>query len=400
MVSVGTFFAAVAAFAVQNVSAHGYMYIPLAEFVDSETSAWVVQIDPQWSGDWDSCSSSDSDCLTTLYTSLKSSNGYSDIRTLLDSDTDLYGANCGYTDPDATAKDPPTTGDATFSRGMVHVGPCEIWLDDTMVLSNDDCMTAYGDGTQDTASVFTPVDYSSCSTSGCMLRFYWLAFQGVDSSIVWQVYKDCVPLSGPADGTSTSSTSTATSSTTSSTTGNEAATSTSDDTTTTAPSTSSDTTTASSSTTETSTTESSATTGESTTTAPSTSGTSTSESSATTGDSTATTSSATTGGSWTSESSTNTGGNSWTSTGSTTMTSSGDSTATTSSATTGGSWTSKSSTNTGGNSWTSTGSTTTTSSGDSWTSGGSGISGSQGNENQGGSGWSGGFGGMRGGMRK
>ncbi|KAF4037877.1 hypothetical protein GN244_ATG10004 [Phytophthora infestans] len=35
-----------------------------------------------------------------------------------------------------------------------------------MVLSNDDCMTAYGDGAQDTKSVFTPVDYSLCSTSG------------------------------------------------------------------------------------------------------------------------------------------------------------------------------------------------------------------------------------------
>ncbi|KAF1774258.1 hypothetical protein GQ600_495 [Phytophthora cactorum] len=128
--------------------------------------------------------------LDDVYASLKKSNGYSDIRTLLDSDTDLYGANCGFTDPDAAAKDPPTTGDA----------PSLIWLDDTMVLSNDDCQTAYGDGTQEKASVFTPVDYSSCSTSGCMLRFYWLAFQGVDSKTVWQVYKDCVPLTGPAEG--------------------------------------------------------------------------------------------------------------------------------------------------------------------------------------------------------
>ncbi|OWY93066.1 hypothetical protein PHMEG_00037671, partial [Phytophthora megakarya] len=188
---------------------------PLAEFTDSVTSAWIVQIEPQWTGDWDSCSSSDDDCLTTLYSSLKESNGYSDIRTLLDSDTDLYGANCGFTDPDATPKDPPTTGDATFSRGMVHAGPCEIWLDDTKVLSNDDCQTAYGDGSQEKASVFTPVDYSSCSTSGCMLRFYWLAFQGVDSKMVWQVYKDCVPLTGPVEGsTSTSTNSTASTSTT------------------------------------------------------------------------------------------------------------------------------------------------------------------------------------------
>ncbi|GMF13265.1 unnamed protein product [Phytophthora lilii] len=189
MVSTSTVLSVVAGIAasLSQVNAHGYMYIPLSEFTDSVTSAWIVQIEPQWAGNWDSCSSSDDDCLTTLYTSLKSSNGYSDIRTLLDSDTSLYGANCGFTNPDATPKDPPTTGDATFSRGMVHAGPCEIWLDDTMVLSNDDCQTAYGDGSQEKASVFTPVDYSSCSSSGCMLRFYWLAFQGVDSKIVWQV---------------------------------------------------------------------------------------------------------------------------------------------------------------------------------------------------------------------
>ncbi|KAG6612416.1 Actin-depolymerizing factor 8 [Phytophthora cinnamomi] len=349
MVSSSITFSAVAALAiaVQNVKAHGYMYIPLAEFDGTATSSWIVQISPQWSGDWDSCSSDDSDCLTSVYTELKSSNGYSDIRTLLDSDTSLYGANCGYTDPDATAKDPPTTGDATFSRGMVHVGPCEIWLDDTMVLSNDDCMTAYGDGTVDTKSVFTPVDYSSCSTSGCMLRFYWLAFQGVDSEIVWQVYKDCVPLTGPAGGSSTSSTTTTSSTTSdtaaSSTTENEA------DRATTTSTTSGDstgTTTASSVTTSESTTESSTTTGETTTETP-----------ATTGDST----SAPSTGSAT------TGGDSWTSTGSTAAT------------------------RNSGNSWTSAGSSTTTT-----TSG----SNTQGNGNQGGNGWSGGFGGMGGGLRK
>ncbi|KAG3126345.1 hypothetical protein PC128_g27237 [Phytophthora cactorum] len=144
-----------------------------------------------------------------------------------------------------------------------------------MVLSNDDCLTAYGDGTVNAKSVFTHVDYSSCSTSACMLRFYWLAFQGVDSEIVWQVYKDCVPLTGPTSGDSSSTTTTATSR--SSTTSNEAATS--------ASSTTSDSTTASS------TTKSSATTGEATITAsPATTGTST------------------------------TGGNSWTSTGSTATT--------------------------------------------------------------------------------
>ncbi|EGZ23563.1 hypothetical protein PHYSODRAFT_324755 [Phytophthora sojae] len=184
--------AAALAVAVQHVDAHGYMYIPLAEFDGTATSSWIVQISPQWSGDWDSCSSDDSDCLTSVYTALKSSNGYSDIRTLLDSDTSLYGADCGYTDRTSLRRTPQ----------RLETPP-------------------YGDGTQETASVFTPVDYSSCSTSGCMLRFYWLAFQGVDSEIVWQVYKDCVPLTGPASGSSTSTTTTS-STTSETTTENEA----------------------------------------------------------------------------------------------------------------------------------------------------------------------------------
>ncbi|GMF13266.1 unnamed protein product [Phytophthora lilii] len=50
------------------------------------------------------------------------------------------------------------------------------------------------------------MDYSSCPSNGCMLRFYLLAFQGVDSEIMQQVHKHCVPLTGPGseDGSTTS----------------------------------------------------------------------------------------------------------------------------------------------------------------------------------------------------
>ncbi|RLN97575.1 hypothetical protein BBJ28_00019751 [Nothophytophthora sp. Chile5] len=221
MVSSSAILSIASAFAmcVQHVQAHGYMYIPLAEFDGSATANWIVQIAPQWTGDWDGADGDSG--LVALYKELKASNNVDNIRTLLDSDTSLYGADCGFTDPDVTAKDPPTDGTATFSRGMVHAGPCEIWLDDTLALSNDDCQSAYGDGTQATASIFQPMDYSSCSSSGCMLRFYWLALQVLDGETVWQVYKDCVPLSGPASGTTSTATTT---STTSSTTTDESST--------------------------------------------------------------------------------------------------------------------------------------------------------------------------------
>ncbi|RLN47764.1 hypothetical protein BBJ29_002040 [Phytophthora kernoviae] len=188
---------AVVAMSVPYVQAHGYMDKPLAEMVEGteSPSAWVVQIDPQWKGAWQDAKGDEG--LVSLYKELKAANNVKDIRTMLDSDTKLYGQDCGFTDPKATPKDPPTDGAATFSRGIVHAGPCEIWLDDKMVLQNDDCQSAYGDGTKETISVFKPVDYSSCAAGGCMFRFYWLALQSLDGKKFWQVYKNCVPLSGP-----------------------------------------------------------------------------------------------------------------------------------------------------------------------------------------------------------
>ncbi|KAG6612434.1 uncharacterized protein IUM83_10699 [Phytophthora cinnamomi] len=123
---------------------------------------------------------------------------------MLDSDTSLYGEDCGYSDPNAKPKNPPTDGTATFERGLAHPGPCEIWLDDKMVLHNDDCAQAFS--TKNYMSIkskFKPVDYSSCSSSGCMFRFYWLAFQlgpNSKSKYSWQIYKNCIPLTGPAAG--------------------------------------------------------------------------------------------------------------------------------------------------------------------------------------------------------
>ncbi|KAL4106709.1 hypothetical protein PRIC1_004756 [Phytophthora ramorum] len=198
-----------------QVQAHGYMYLPLAVPLakykkGKQISSWIVQIDPQLEADWNSIS--DDTALIALYADKAKESGYeNDVRKLLDSDANLYGADCGYSDPDADPKDPPTDGTATFSRGIAHHGPCEIWLDDTMVLHDDDCAKTFGTADYATMkSVLKPIDYSSCSASGCMLRFYWLAFQGSNDGYVWQIYKHCVPLTGPAEGqTSTATTSSA-----------------------------------------------------------------------------------------------------------------------------------------------------------------------------------------------
>ncbi|KAF4315221.1 hypothetical protein BBO99_00004402 [Phytophthora kernoviae] len=191
---------AVTGYLPSHVQSHGYVYAPPAEFKGTTTSEWVVQIEPQLKADWESVNGDIE--LIALYVEKAKEAGYeNNIRKLLDSDTNLYGANCGFTDPDADPKDPPTDGTATFSRGIGHHGPCEIWLDDTMVLHNDDCEEAFGTSDYETIkSVMKPVDYSSCSSSGCMLRFYWLAFQGSKTGkYVWQIYR-------PAEGQTSTAT--------------------------------------------------------------------------------------------------------------------------------------------------------------------------------------------------
>ncbi|GMF45374.1 unnamed protein product [Phytophthora fragariaefolia] len=196
-----------------SVDAHGYMLIPESQFTGSANSAWVVQIDPVWASDkWDGNNAGS----VEVFKSLKSANNFKDLKTLMD-DTSVYGADCGFTNPNGTPQPIPTDGKATFSRALVHVGPCEIWLDDNKVLSEDDCFSKYGNENQDIKSVF-PVDYSSCNNGGCKeMRFYWLAFQGLDSKTVWQSYKDCIPLSGSGGSTTTSTqTSSSTAQTTSS----------------------------------------------------------------------------------------------------------------------------------------------------------------------------------------
>ncbi|ETI31960.1 hypothetical protein L914_20279 [Phytophthora nicotianae] len=206
---------------IPNTDAHGYMLIPESQFQGSANSAWIVQIDPVWASDsWDGNNAGS----VETFKSLKSANNFKDLKTLMD-DTSVYGADCGFTDPNGTPQPIPTDGKATFSRALVHVGPCEIWLDDTKVLYEDDCFSKYGNENQDIKSVF-PVDYSSCDNGGCKeMRFYWLAFQGVDSKTVWQSYKDCIPLEG-SGGSSTTTTSQT--SQTSSTTGAESDTPSSD----------------------------------------------------------------------------------------------------------------------------------------------------------------------------
>ncbi|KAE9004777.1 hypothetical protein PF010_g14358 [Phytophthora fragariae] len=108
---------------------------------------------------------------------------------------------CGYTRTDVEPKPVPTDGKVTWlgngGGGFTHTGPCEIYIDDKMVLHGDDCEEEYPGGPNGSDKLSEmPVDYSSCN-GDCTLSFYWLGFQNEQ----WQAYVNCVPLKGSGGST-------------------------------------------------------------------------------------------------------------------------------------------------------------------------------------------------------
>jgi hypothetical protein len=130
----------------------------------------------------------------------------------------LYGTatiECGFSWTNGTARDLPdevqwdklTTG---------HDGPCEIWCDDTLVFSDQNCAVDYPD-----SPASFPYDKAACEGKS-MLTAIWLALH----SPPWQVFTNCAPLTGATSSGSDSTSSTSTTSTTSTTTSTEAPTAT------------------------------------------------------------------------------------------------------------------------------------------------------------------------------
>lgn len=118
--------------------------------------------------------------------------GYSTLRALMD-DSKLYKANsnadnflCGYTDPSKGSQVIPK--DSTMrTTGYTHVGPCEVWIDDVRVIAGDNC--------HEQVSNTTKVDYSNCKGE-CTMRWYWLGLRYLKKKWSWQVYKNCIALTG------------------------------------------------------------------------------------------------------------------------------------------------------------------------------------------------------------
>ncbi|KAG7399399.1 hypothetical protein PHYBOEH_008913 [Phytophthora boehmeriae] len=166
--------------------AHGYIEQPKATWKDSPNPGWVTNVDNYW----DIGSGGDQ---VGAFKKMAEEKGMSVKDVVLD----MVGSqSCGNTLPDGEAQPVPTDGKAKWlgngGGGFTHTGPCEIYLDDKMVLHSDDCEDEFKGG--DVGSTQTsdmPVDYSSCNGK-CLFTIYWLAFQNEQ----WQSYVNCVPLTG------------------------------------------------------------------------------------------------------------------------------------------------------------------------------------------------------------
>ncbi|GAB9463006.1 hypothetical protein Gpo141_00000482 [Globisporangium polare] len=118
--------------------------------------------------------------------------GYKSLRAFMD-DSKAYkvesGAEfeCGWSKLDGTPQSIPANGQLR-STGYTHDGPCEVWLDNTKVMSGSNCHTEHPGTT-------FKIDYSSCKGS-CTLRWYWMGIRFLKNKYSWQVYKNCVPLKG------------------------------------------------------------------------------------------------------------------------------------------------------------------------------------------------------------
>ncbi|KAL4162730.1 hypothetical protein PRNP1_003262 [Phytophthora ramorum] len=107
---------------------------------------------------------------------------------------DVAGSTCGNTDADAAAVTAPSNDLVTFDVSAVHIGPCELWLDDILAANATNCWATYADKT-------IPLDYSQCTSSQCRVRWVWLATHNDP----WEIFDNCVNVVGTAGGDTTTS---------------------------------------------------------------------------------------------------------------------------------------------------------------------------------------------------
>ncbi|EQC25603.1 hypothetical protein SDRG_16534 [Saprolegnia diclina VS20] len=174
----------------QSVVGHGHLVDPVPAFTDKygDPSKFAATLNGptvlpgssyEQGPDWN----------TDQFTKHFKASSFKTLKAFLDAYP--TGGDCGITDSNGPAQPLPSTVKwANGQEGFIssHQGPCELWCDETRVFQDDNCAANVPDG-------FMSIDTSKCSGAK-RLTMLWLALHTPE----WQVYKNCVNLSGVAPG--------------------------------------------------------------------------------------------------------------------------------------------------------------------------------------------------------
>jgi hypothetical protein len=170
-----------------SVDAHGYLSQPLAKFaagwVDTSFDGKIdssTQPAPFAGKKWNDNPTNNAITFTAAFKQSK----YKNLKEMLDP----VGPTCGKTVLTGPAIDVSSMRSVKWQndqerQGFVksHTGPCEIWIDNTMIFHEDECVSRFP-----AYPAEIPVSFSACKGT-CTLTFYWLALHEPQ----WQVYKQC-----------------------------------------------------------------------------------------------------------------------------------------------------------------------------------------------------------------
>ncbi|KAF4036389.1 hypothetical protein GN244_ATG11499 [Phytophthora infestans] len=174
-----------------HADAHSYMIEPMPTWpVSWATNNFAATTAGQTAQHWTAFNKS-------TYTSLKDLvDKTAKVETL--SPFGMATLECGFSLANGTARDLPSEYVEWNQLTEGHDGPCEVWCDDVLAFGDDNCAVNY----PETPSKW-PFDVYKCSGAS-RLTAYWIALHGLP----WQVFINCVPLTGSVNSTTVDTTTT------------------------------------------------------------------------------------------------------------------------------------------------------------------------------------------------
>ncbi|EEY56117.1 uncharacterized protein PITG_08895 [Phytophthora infestans T30-4] len=176
------------------VQSHGYIVDPAAQWADGyPNNGYGSTVDNEIWGVYDNSKYGFGvNGTLNFFKATFPTKGYKSLGAFIAKNQELYSSK---TDPDcgltvykdsARSKLPASQLEHT---GFTHTGPCEVWCDDTKVLSDYDCQTKYS-----AIPAKIPYDEAKCAKAN-RLTIYWLALhgdpQGRTSFTSWRRCIDC-----------------------------------------------------------------------------------------------------------------------------------------------------------------------------------------------------------------